>query len=330
VAELDFRSASVLLFDPVGPNLLATRSILTHLGFSRIDTARDFNNLVRRLSEGAYDLVVAEVTDAGGNVCEIVRRLRAGEISGNPFTVVILTSWERSAGGVRGVVDAGSDDILLRPFSPSALEERIVTFASTRKPFVVTSDYIGPDRRSDAKRPSSAAYIEAPNSLKAVATGDSGALERHHQQVVAARNQVERERLRRLAMRLSAAAHLQATPGADGDKMTADEIDTAARELHQRLKRTGRTEALEIASTLCEVIAKVRDAGDATPEQLELMRDLPLGVYAALEGDVAADRARGEIDAVLKKIRTRFANTEASSAPRIATRLADRRAAASG
>jgi hypothetical protein len=39
--------------------------------------------------------------------------------------------------------------VIIRPFSTSFAEDRIRTLIRARKPFIVTSDYIGPDRRRD-------------------------------------------------------------------------------------------------------------------------------------------------------------------------------------
>lgn len=311
--DLEFKNASALLFDPVGPNLLATRSILFQIGFERVEAVREYSGLSRLVADSSFDIAVLEVTDAGGDVCDLVRRMRTGETGINPFTVVIFTSWARSAGELRTVIDAGSDDVLLRPFSPSALRDRIVGLARKRKQFVVTGDYIGPDRRADPSRPNTTPTIDAPNSLKAVASGDAAALRRHQEAISAAAAEVDRERLRRLAMRISAAAVLRLEESKDADSMTYEDLETSSRELRRRLRARGQPEPFEISTALCEIVTRMREDDAADHEQLELVRDLPLGIYAALEGDQAADRARGEMDAMLKKIRARYERRTAAA-----------------
>jgi DNA-binding response OmpR family regulator len=307
VADLDFRNASVLLFDPVGPNLAATRSMLVQFGFERAEATRDFSSLSRKLSDGAYDLGLFEVSDAGGDVCSLVRRLRGGELGYNPFMVVILTSWQRGSGSVSQFIDTGADDLLLRPFSPNTLQARINTFARRRKPFVVTGTYIGPDRRQDAVRPASVQLIEAPNTLKAAVEGEREALLRNQGAVNLASEAIDRERLRRLALRISAGAHIRLSGSNDPENTTFEDLAEAAAELRRRLVKRDKQEPLEIVETMCEVLERVREEGDAGIEQLELLRDLPLGVLAAVDGADAAERAREEIQAVLVKIRARYA-----------------------
>ena len=49
--------------------------------------------------------------------------------------------------------------------------EHLGILIKERKRFVVTSDYVGPDRRKEAKRKSDFPMLEVPNSLKVKATG---------------------------------------------------------------------------------------------------------------------------------------------------------------
>jgi DNA-binding response OmpR family regulator len=314
VADLEYRNASVLLFDPVGPNLAATRSMLVQFGFERADATRDFSSLARKLSDGSYDLGLFEVSDAGGDVCSLVRRLRSGELGYNPFMVVILTSWARGSGNVSQFIDTGADDLLLRPFSPNTLQGRINAFARRRKPFVVTGSYIGPDRRHDSARPSNAQLIEAPNTLKAAAEGEREALLRHQDAVASAADTIDRERLRRLALRISAGAYIRLSGEADADEGGFEDLAEAASELRRRLTKREKSDAVEIADALCGVLDRIREEGSAAQEQLELLRELPLGVLAALDGEGAADRAREEIQAVLVKIRARYAKAPIAAA----------------
>ena len=70
----------------------------------------------------------------------------------NPFIVIIVTAWEKSTGLINRVVNSGADDLLLRPFSTALLGQRIEAHIERRKGFVITTDYVGPDRRKDASR----------------------------------------------------------------------------------------------------------------------------------------------------------------------------------
>ena len=100
------------------------------------------------------------------DLCRRIQSLRQGVAGYNPFIVIVVTAWENSNGTVKRVIDSGADDLLLRPFSPAILGQRLRTHIERRKGFVVTSEYVGPDRRKDTSRASNVTVFEPPNSLK--------------------------------------------------------------------------------------------------------------------------------------------------------------------
>lgn len=86
---------------------------------------------------------------------------------------VIVTTWEADQDLVEKVADCGADALLVKPFAPKQLIERIEFLANRRKKFVVTSGYVGPDRRKDQTRESPIPLIDVPNTLRAKVQGES-------------------------------------------------------------------------------------------------------------------------------------------------------------
>ena len=160
-----YESARVLVFDPVASNRNATRASLHSLGFRNVELAATIDILANQLKLHSPDLLLAEVTGTEAEVCQFVQAVRQGEYGGNPFVVIIVTTWRRDGAVVSKVINSGADDLVARPLSTSMLRERINLQIDRRKGFVVTSDYIGPDRRRDPSRPGGET-IEVPNSLK--------------------------------------------------------------------------------------------------------------------------------------------------------------------
>jgi hypothetical protein len=73
---------------------------------------------------------------------------------------------------VRKAIDSGADDLLLMPVAPDQLMTRINKLADTRKPFVVTHDYVGPDRRGKNRQfEHSAPTLPVPNPVRARVRG---------------------------------------------------------------------------------------------------------------------------------------------------------------
>lgn len=102
-------------------------------------------------------------------IANMVRRLRHNAVGPNPFLGVILTTWSTRPDSVSHALSTGTDHLLVKPFTTGQIRNRVKAIADARRPFVVTVDYIGPDRRGGSSRASSVARITVPNSLRAKA-----------------------------------------------------------------------------------------------------------------------------------------------------------------
>jgi len=122
-------------------------------------------------------LLIADSDIPGGDFCELVHELRHNEVGTNPFMPIIATTWNPTSELVKKVIESGSDDLLPKPLSSGHLVSRIEQLVQARKPFVVTSEYIGPDRRKSQDRESDIPLLQVPNSLRVKVTGeDEGAI----------------------------------------------------------------------------------------------------------------------------------------------------------
>jgi len=302
VADLDFSGVSVLLFDPVGANLSSTRAVLKGLGFMHIEAVREYPDLVQMLREGSFDLIIAEIADAKGDVEGLIRRMRSSEIGLNPFAVVILTSWARTGGELTAAIACGSDDVLLRPFSPAALRSRIDAFVNRRKAFAVTGSYVGPDRRKEAHPRKDTQMLTPPNALKAVVTGDYEALRHQESDIQDAIGVVANQRIARLVLRVSAGAHLRLSGQKINIKVSNADMETSVQELRRRVRDRQVVAAVEITTGLCEVVARILEDGDGDAEQLGLVAKLSMDAYREVEGESAAEVLSAEIQDIIGKV----------------------------
>ena len=166
MSRLSYETAETLVYDPVAANRTATRAVLYTLGFRRIESVANLETLNESIKRRAPDLVLCEAQGVENELCKMIQGLRQGTTGYNPFIVIIVTAWENSGSLVTNVINSGADDLLLRPFSTAVLGQRIVSHIERRKNFVITSDYVGPDRRKDGARPSNVELFQPPNSLK--------------------------------------------------------------------------------------------------------------------------------------------------------------------
>jgi CheY-like chemotaxis protein len=122
--------------------------------------------LLQEVVDSLYpDLMILNGDMADGDSVDFVRRMRLHRIGRNPFVPVIMTAWSAEQSFVRKVVDSGADVLVTKPFAAGQLYARIEFLATARPPFVVTSSYIGPDRRK-SPRGDNFPRFDVPNTLK--------------------------------------------------------------------------------------------------------------------------------------------------------------------
>jgi DNA-binding response OmpR family regulator len=281
MGRLSYEIAEALIYDPVPGNRSGTRSALVEMGFRRIDTVSTADAFVRSLYMHSPDLVLCELQPDDALIKNQISYIRSGMIGYNPFVVVIVTTWDKSRAMIDGVINAGADDVLLRPFSTGALAARVDAHAERRRGFVITHDYIGPDRRRDPTRISTGLF-EPPNSL-AIKTHGSFTAE-----AVAARLDTE---LR------SARGYLNA------EKMRRDAFQICVlRRLLDDCPRGGpdASEHLANVSVYARAVAK-RNADAKLPKVKEYCDEVidAAGAFANAEPDIGTT---GRLDAVLLKL----------------------------
>jgi len=170
--KLDFGPVSALLSDSDRGARDSIRGILQAHGFRNIETASSVTEIGKKLESPTLDLLISGCDFRDGDLFRLINKLRHSELGTNPFVAVIITTWNPAAELVQQVIDSGADDLLPMPLSTERLLSRIETLVKNRKPFVVTTDYVGPDRRSSSDRPSDIPLIEAPNTLASKMAGE--------------------------------------------------------------------------------------------------------------------------------------------------------------
>lgn len=174
--EPDFKRCSALLLDLPTETRRPATATLAAMGFGRIDDTRDAQELKRAVAKGSYDLMIGDTHGASTEACDIIRQVRHNTVGRDPFLGIILTTAPAGPRGVRRAIDSGTDHLLVKPFSAFQIRARIRAIVDDRKPFVVTLDYVGPDRRDPLARGLSAARVEVPNALRAKARNDTAAI----------------------------------------------------------------------------------------------------------------------------------------------------------
>ena len=163
--QFSYGMPSVLICDPIGADRATTRETLRAVGFRNIELSvspRDFGDA---LTTASFDLAICECQGVEDELFGVIRALRRGDLSHNPFIVLIATSWVESASLIRRAMESGVDDFLVRPVSTEILRQHIGALIEDRKAFTISRDYVGPVRQSDQSVPRSKPYFP-PNSLR--------------------------------------------------------------------------------------------------------------------------------------------------------------------
>lgn len=294
-----FENARVVLAEP---NLGLRHRIAENLienGFADIVRTGNMAGVRDALMEGNVDLLIADSVMPEGDLCDVIWQLRHAKIGNNPFAVVIALITDRTAEVVRKAVNAGADDVLLKPFDPAQLFDRIAALARGRKRFVVTSDYIGPDRRTRARAIAESELvplIKVPNPIEMRTTGgmDRAEMQRVINQAYATINLEKINRhvhqLDWLAVRLQ--PHIAAKECLPAETFGAylARLAEVSADLSQRIRATD----LRHLSALCMTLQRVSRECAAEPDGKDKGRwNLLLRLLDSLPR--ACDPARGGI-----------------------------------
>lgn len=307
MSDKDLGEALAVIYDPIRGNMLTTRGVLHGMGFRRIDGITTLNQLERRLKENDISVLFLEASEENKRIVELLQTIRMSEIKANPFLPIIATLWAGNGESVAGLMNAGADDVLLRPFSVNRAQERIRALIDNRRPFVVTSDYVGPDRGKPSDGKSSAEPFNVPNPLREIVSGETVDPVAKNELLENAKKRVNKERLAKLARRIAMAAEvtIQADHNSSDNKGFVIDLLESSSELVKTARRMGLDEIQDIAMVLENVVEKTALDKHNRAENADLARQLALAIYVAYASD-EGDVFKQELDNILNKVRSRL------------------------
>jgi len=314
MTRLSYDTADTLIFDPVAANRTATRASLFSLGFRRMEAVATLDALAESMKRRPPDLAVCESQGVASDLCAMIQNLRQGSAGYNPFIVVIVTAWEQNQGLVSRVLNSGADDLLLRPFSTTLLGQRIVAHIERRKGFVITSDYVGPDRRKDSLRPSEVELFEPPNSLKMKAKErltTEAAAQRLDQELKEARDLLNREKLRRDAFQICVLWRLMQSHSSEQDKFEVDltKLKTVTKGVARRCNGTEFEPAIDWCDSVLAAIEGL-ELGVDRNASMHLLGHAALNLNQIFAPEKSQSDHLSSIDATVAIVKARMLSAE--------------------
>ena len=294
---------------------IALRSLLQAEGFSSIVDVPDVKNLRVMLEERREppDVVILDADLEDDNPCDLVRSIRHGKLGSNPFLTIVMTTSIASNERVRAIVESGADGLLLKPISPAAVMERLAGLVRQRKPFIVTSAYIGPDRRKDPGRgPSSIPLFDVPNTLRAKAEGRPAKPEELEQTIARAQKAIDEEKRRRDAFQITFLAGLivSGTPGLNDDDANRDYLESlidACTDLLERISDTPFAKLAEICTELRNLAQRMVSTGRVSePQALRMLRPMSDALMVGLNPGSTPAELSDQVNAAIRGYRERM------------------------
>jgi DNA-binding response OmpR family regulator len=310
--KLRYDLVEVVLFDPVVTNRSATRGALSGLGFRRIKTAFELQDAADRIKTQSVDLVIFEMWPDPEPVLALMHDIRQGRLGANPFAVIIATAWTLEGEVVKGVVQAGADDLMGRPFSNGFLGARIKQLVAGRKEFSITADYVGPDRRKDPPRDGSSRLFPVPNSLNLKSQNPANAAIIDAEVAVSVAEAcalINVEKSRRNAFQILVLARLISegiTSAVQGDKLLAElqKVETLANEIIRRTDGTEFSTSYQICEPILEAVEAAKRGEDLTMHNT-VVGHLASTLYVTLSPGKTAEETDAELTQALNAMRSR-------------------------
>jgi DNA-binding response OmpR family regulator len=316
MSRLSFDTAEVLVYDPVSANRNASRAALYTIGFRRIETVATIDAFVESVRRRPPDLTLCEAQGFENELCDTIQSLRQGVTTYNPFIIIIVTAWEQTGALVTRVLNSGADDLLLRPFSTATLAARIRSHIDRRKGFVVTTDYIGPDRRRDDVRASNVNIFEPPNSLRMKAherLTSEEATQRLDRELKLARDVLSAEKLRRDAFQLCVLWRLMQEKVPASESFTVDlmKLREKARAISRRCLDTEYEKAIEWCESVLAAVEGL-EVGIDRNASMHMLGHASLNLSTAFTPEKTEQEHLEEVDKTVAVIKARMAPKLAS------------------
>ena len=302
-----FDTINAVLGNGVRMSQSTVTGILQNLGFRGVTDFTNVEDLRSHFSETEVDLLVCDLDLSEGSSCDFFHDIRHGSCGSDPFVPILAYTWEPRKDLVEGVIKAGADTLLTMPMSVSKMGDGLNAVIERRRPFVVTTDYVGPDRRSAQKREEEKQEIPriaVPNALRRKATGQPDEVPAEE-----CLRHIQEQKVERHAFQIGYLTKLirDHFSGEVPDKSIAAHIERlhfVAGDLRQRIGETRFSHQAELCQAIVQVSENLATSnGGAVDRHLRLLDHLSTAIEVAVKSDDEATmEAASEISSAIRKV----------------------------
>ncbi len=301
-AQLKYDEVRLILVEPRTHVRSSLKIALAHAGIEGIEHTGSIKNVAEALDQSVGpDILICDMGLEDGNACDFISAVRHNDVGRNPFLCVIGVTWTATVSDVTKVIDSGVDHLVSAPMSPQQILVRIRALVRNRAPFVVTSDYIGPDRRRLQREASKVPLFDVPNSLQEKVTGNWDP-NRFDRNIKSAVGDLSARRIDRQAEDIMILAGLiadqSAMRGAAIMETYFDRLASMVVDMDRGASSQGFYHISELCRACVGIVDEIKGSGGYdVNKDLELLKQLGRAIRTALypennSGNIARDIAR--------------------------------------
>ena len=273
--DWNFKNIRLVIGEPRDDVRFGLRAALSAAGFEQIEDTGKISTVRESVANNGVDLLVCDMHLSDGDMGNLIHQIRHQEVGNNPFVTIITLIPMADEQMIKKVIGSGTDDILVMPISPENLMKRVVHLIHERKPFVVTTDYIGPDRR-EGHRPGTQKIplIEVPNLLKVMVEGEPDRV-KFKTEIEAAALVLNEQKIERHAYQIvylveKIAQIYPMNPGDESVLSNLDRLALVSNDINDRVDGSHYTHWGGHCRSLVKVMNRVRDA-HMTPNDTDVV-----------------------------------------------------------
>lgn len=147
----DFSSHRVLVLGGKTHTVTLLRSIMNIIGLTKITLVEDQSRALELLSREHFTSVFfdPQASKVDGMRFAVAARRQGGML--NPMIPIFALQDRARRRDVEKARDVGVTDVITAPISPRTLMTKLQAAVNAPRPFIVSNQFFGPDRRSQAR-----------------------------------------------------------------------------------------------------------------------------------------------------------------------------------
>jgi len=300
IPNLKLDEVDALLIDPHTHVRNALKVSLVDAGFSNLRDSGSVRNFLEAFQQHHVpDVIICDMDMEDNRPVEIMSAVRRGNWGRNPFSCVIGITWNPNNELVASQVNCGLDYLVRAPVAAGSVLKRISALIEHRRDFVVTTDYVGPDRREPERvDPVKDRLIRAPNSLRDKAVGEWDA-KQFHKKIILASENVQACDIDRLAEGITVLANQVGQSNSDlpeRRKKLCSIIEKLTGKMEKQAADAGLAHIVTLAQTCGRLATTLQQtAEEPDPRNIALLLQLAQAIRTALFSDDDAPKFATDI-----------------------------------